>query len=150
TRFFGHWLLDDCTKYLLAEEIGNPLCLRMPPYGHLQQYESYFGQDWRPTDRAYIDHLVIFQDFAQNSFKRKRYKILRDRLQAHFTRSAPQNLVYLKRGTTGVRRIIQNEDEIIDGLLKRGFLVLDIATHRLEHIIERLSNAKIVVSLEGS
>jgi len=150
TKFFGHWLLDDCTKYLLAEEISKPLCLRMPPYGHLQQYESYFGQDWSPTDRAHIDHLVIFQDFAQNSLKRNRYKILRDRIRARFTRNTPQTLIYLRRGTTGVRRIIQNEDKIIDGLIKRGFFVLDIAIHSLEHIIEKLSNAKMVVSLEGS
>src|SRR4029079_13778024 len=44
TKFFGHWLLDDCTKYLLAKDTSKPLCLRMPPYGHLQQYASYLDQ----------------------------------------------------------------------------------------------------------
>ena len=150
TRFFGHWLVDDCSKYLLAEEYGTPLCLRMSPYGHQQKYQTFFDQDWTPTDRAYIDHLVVFQDFSQNSFKRKRYEILRDRIKAHFPQKRGSKLVYLKRGITGVPRIIQNEDEIIDSLVKRGFVVADIETDSLDYIIEALSNAKIVVSVEGS
>ena len=26
TRFFGHWLVDDCTKYLLAEAVAPTIC----------------------------------------------------------------------------------------------------------------------------
>ena len=45
TKFFYHWLADDCTRYLLAEEVGTPLRLRMPAYGHLQNYQTYFNED---------------------------------------------------------------------------------------------------------
>jgi len=150
TKYFGHWLLDDCTKYLLAEEFGAPLSLRMPAYGHLQQYQTYFSQNWACIDRAYIDHLVVFQDFSQSSFKRKRYEILRKRLQFHFPERAPSTFVYLKRGNTGVARTIENENEIVDSLTKRGFLIADVATDGLDKLIRTLSSAKIVVSLEGS
>ena len=152
TKYFGHWLADDCTKYMLASEFGNPLCLRMPAstFGHRQEYQTYFAQDWTSTDRARIDHLVVFQDFSQNSLKRKRYKFLRDRIKAHFPQSGHDTYVYLRRGKTGVVRTIQNEDEIIDALVKRGFLVVDITSDSLDFIIESLLNAKIVVSLEGS
>ena len=152
TKYFGHWLADDCTNYLLAEQAGTPLRLRMPAsaFGHRQQYQTYFEQDWTPTDRARIDHLVVFQDFPQNSLKRKRYGILRDRIKAHFPRRGSDTYVYLKRGQTGVVRTIRNEDEIIDTLVKRGFQVVDITSDSLDSIIQTLLNAKIVVSLEGS
>ena len=150
TKYFGHWLLDDCTKYLLAEASGTPLCLRGPAYSHLQQYQTYFGQDWMSIDRAYIEHLVIFQDFSQNTFKRKRYDILRARLQTHFPQRFPSTFVYLKRGNTGVARKIENENEIIDALTKRGFVIADVGSDSLDQIISTLSSAKIVVSLEGS
>jgi hypothetical protein len=150
TKYFGHWLLDDCTKYLLAEQVGSPLCLRMPAYSHQQQYQAYFGQDWTPIDRAHIDHLVVFQDFSQNSLKRNRYRILRDRIKRHFPSSSGKKCIYLKRGQTGTPRLIQNEDEIIEALVKRNFVVADIGVDSLSEIIKVLRDAKIVVSIEGS
>jgi capsular polysaccharide biosynthesis protein len=149
TKYFGHWLADDCTKYFLAEAVGPPLSVRAPTYGHQQKYQAYFGQDWAPIDRARIDHLVVFQDFAQNSLKRKRYRILRDRIKAHFPSNVRKTYIYLRRGQTGVPRIIKNEDEIVDALVRRGFVVVDIAADPLDHIIGTLVNAKIVVSMEG-
>ena len=56
----------------------------------------------------------------------------------------------MRRGNTGAIRLIQNEDEIIDALIKRGFLVLDVASDSLDKIIKTLLNAKIIVTLEGS
>jgi hypothetical protein len=150
TKYFGHWLADDCTKYLLAEELGPPLCLRGPAFSHRQQYQAYFGQDWTPIDRTRIDHLVVFQDFSQNSSKRKRYRVLRDRIKAHFPSNARGRCIYLKRGQLGVPRAIQNEDEIVDALRKRDFVIVDVASDSLDHIIGTLVNAKIVVSMEGS
>ena len=152
TKYFGHWLADDCTKYVLAEDIGAPLCLRMPgsAFGHRQKYQTYFAQDWTPIDRAHIDHLVVFQDFPQNSLKRKRYGILRNRLKEHYPKRGGDTYVYLRRGQSGVVRAIENEDEIVDALVKHGFQVIDITIDSLDFIIETLLNAKIVVSLEGS
>ena len=150
TKYFGHWLADDCTRYMLAKQFTRPLCVRMPPYAHKQQYEAFFSQNWAPTDRARIDHLVVFQDFSQNSLKRKRYRILREQIKARFPETARNGYVYLRRGQTGVSRPIQGEQLIIDALTKRGFVVADIATDSLEHIIRTLLKAKIVVSLEGS
>jgi len=150
TKYFGHWLADDCTRYMLAEQFARPLCVRMPPYAHRLQYQTYFGQDWTPIDRARIAHLVVFQDFSQNSFKRERYRILRSRIKARFPKYDQSAYVYLRRGQTGVRRPIQNEQEIVETLSKRGFMIVDIASDTLEQIIGILLNAKIVVSLEGS
>ena len=92
TKFFGHWLTDDCTRYVLAEKLDTTLCVRMPAYPHRQQYQTYFNQSWAPTDRAFIDHLIVFQDFSQNSFKLERYRHLRNRIKAHFSSQRRQRL----------------------------------------------------------
>jgi hypothetical protein len=149
TQYFGHWLKDDCLQYLLAEMHG-PLCVR-PQYIPYQQsqYESYLLQDWTPTGRARIDHLIVYQDFGQNSYKRRRHEILTDRIRSRITPKS-NDLVYLKRGQTGIARPIENEDEIIQMLVKTGFVVVDVAADSLEHVIASLLDAKIVVSVEGS
>jgi len=151
TKYFGHWLIDDCLTYRLAQQLSTPLCLRRPnPSWHQKQYEEYFDQDWTPTDRALIDHLIVFQDFAQNSLKRERYNALRECIKARFKGEGMGLYVYFRRGQTGAIRVIQNEDEIIDALTKRGFLVLDVASDSLDKIIKTLLHAKIIVTLEGS
>src|SRR6266702_3582125 len=57
TRYFGHWLRDDCIQYLLAKQVGAPICVSNPASEHKSKYAGYFGQDWTPTDRAFIDDL---------------------------------------------------------------------------------------------
>ncbi len=149
-RYFFHWLADDCTRYLLAQEVARPVCTRTSAFSHQQKYQTYFGQDWTPIDRAHIDRLIVFQDFGQNSHKRKRYKILRDRIASHFPNSDRRAYIYLRRGKSGSPRVIQNEDEIVNVLMKRDFVIIDIASDNLDHIIGTLVNAKLVVSMEGS
>ena len=92
----------------------------------------------------------MIKDFSQNSLKRKRYKVLRDRIKARFPGNVRGECVYLRRGQTGTPRIIQNEDQILDFLIKRNFLVVDVASDSLDNIVKALMNAKIVVTMEGS
>ena len=150
TKYFGHWLKDNCLQYLLAEKYSAPLSVRKPLSGHEKQYQQYFNQDWTPTSCAQIDHLIVFQDFAQNSLKARRYQLLTERIRAQLAKFQSTPLVYLKRGDTGASRLIQNESEIIEILAKKGFIVVDISSDSLEYILSSLLNAKIVVSVEGS
>jgi len=149
TKYFGHWLRDDCPSHLLAADFGEPLCLRTP-FPHQQAYQDYFGQDWTPTDRARIDHLVIFQDFGHNSLKRKRFALLRNRLRSRYPGTGKEAFVYLRRGRSGVARLVQNEDEILEAIVKLGFVILDVASDPLDRILATLADAKLVVSIEGS
>lgn len=151
-KYFFHWLSDDCIAYLLAMKHGQPLCLRRPVYreGHQPKYEAYFDQEWTPTDRAWIDNLIVYQDFAQNSLKRTRYRTLRERVGAQISCAGRRSLVYLRRGALGAPRVIQNEGEIIDVLVRYGFVVVDIELDSLEHLLGVLASAKVVVSIEGS
>ena len=127
SRFFGHWLADDCSRYLLGEAMGSTtVCVRRPEYAHQHKYHQIFGQTWNSIDRARIDDLIVFDDYSQNKHKRQRYLALRNRVKAQFRSESKEKLVYLRRGRTGVSRLIQNEDEIVQFLMKRGFIVLDV------------------------
>jgi hypothetical protein len=155
SRFFGHWLVDDCIQYLLAEKLGPPLCLRGPVYPeHRKKYQSYLGQNWVPNDRARIDNLIVYQDYhwgtAQDSLRTALFRSLRDRARTHLPTSGPESLVYLRRGGTGIRRVIQNEEKLMEDLTKHGFVIVDFETESLDGLLGKLASAKIVVSLEGS
>jgi Glycosyltransferase 61 len=151
TSYFGHWLRDDCIQYLLAERTGAAICIGHTLSDHQRKYARYFGQDWTPTNRAVIDELVVYQDYAQNSLKRQRYEILSRHIAQRFPRQGSrQKLVYVRRGSTGVLRPIQNEAELQEALVKHGFEILDVASDGLDRILETLRHAKLVVSIEGS
>jgi hypothetical protein len=150
-KYFGHWLRDDCTSHLLAEDLGIPsLCLPGPSGVHTAGYKSLFNQCWKPTFRASIGHLTIFSDYHHNSLRLRRYERLREVVKAHFPRGHRRSLVYLKRGSDGAPRRIANEAEIINDLARSGFVVLDTAQTPLDQMLRTLVDARLVVSLEGS
>jgi glycosyl transferase family 61 len=155
SRFLGHWLVDDCIQYRLAEKYGPPLCLRGPVYAeHQNRYQTYLEQDWTPTDRAWIDHLVVYQDFhwgtSQDSLRRTQLRVLRKRVRSYLPSGIGRSFVYLRRGATGTRRMIQNEEEVLAALETHGFIIVDIETDSLDRVLCALATAKIVVSMEGS
>ena len=149
TRWFGHWLMDDCLTYELARGYENVICVYNHFSGQQAEYQTYFAQDWAEADCATIDCLTIFDDLGQNSSKRKRHAKLSAAIQQRFG-TAKQLNVYLRRGKTGSSRLIANEDEIIESLVERGFVVADIETDNLERLLATLCNANLVVSVEGS
>ena len=150
-KYFGHWLRDDCTLQLLADDLGlPPLCLPGPTGLHVEHYKALFNQSCAPTFRARIRHLTIFSDYHHNRLRRERYERLRAVVGARFPHKGRRTLVYLKRGQDGARRWIENEAEIIDGLTRSGFVVLDTATTPFDAMLETLVDARLVVSLEGS
>ena len=155
SRYFGHWLIDDCTQYRLAEQHGHPLCLRGPIFpSHQKIYQNLLGQDWTPIDRAWIDDLIVYQDFhwgtPQDSLRGAQINAMRAKARAHLPSEGAQTLVYLRRGTTGAHRPVQNEEELLDALSRQGFKVVDVDSSSLEQMLAVLATAKVVVSIEGS
>jgi hypothetical protein len=148
-RYFGHWLGDDCTSYLLAEMFGTPICMRRGFADHDACYANWFDQKWDPIDRSHVRDLTIFQDYGQNSSKRERYKALRNKLRGIVSPICVGSGIYLRRGSTGSQRSVVNEDEIIDVLCRYGFEIVEISDD-IKHIVAKLMGAKIVISLEGS
>ncbi|MGJ4892990.1 glycosyltransferase 61 family protein [Bradyrhizobium sp. HKCCYLS3077] len=153
-RYFGHWLADDSLQYELAQELGEPLCFPLPIYSeHRDFYAAHLRQAYSLTSRAVVKDLTLYQDFYwgihQNSLRRSLTRSLRQRARNN-TPSKRDLLIYLKRGKTGRRRLIHNEDEIVARLTQNGFVVIDLEMMSLPQIHAALSRAKIVVSIEGS
>ncbi|HVR56232.1 MAG TPA: glycosyltransferase family 61 protein [Pseudolabrys sp.] len=149
-KYFGHWLRDDCSTYILAKQFSEPLCIE-PSFAapHIDKYREYFDQEWSYTQRAYIDHLIVFQDYGQNRSKRDRYMQLNKKIVRLFGNKRTP-LVYLRRGNNGAPRPVENERELIELLSRRGAVVVDVEAQTLESLLESLASAQIVVSMEGS
>ena len=154
SKYFAHWLIDDCIQYHMADNHGQPLCLRGAIYSDQKMYQSYLEQDWTPIDRAWIDHLIVYQDYywrtAQDRLRGAQIRTLRGRARSHLPSESNGHLLYLRRGKTGSRRMIQHEEDLLDVLKKYGFIILDVESNNLKHLLAKLASARIVVSMEGS
>jgi capsular polysaccharide biosynthesis protein len=98
-----------------------------------------------------VDDLTIYHDFAQNSLKVQRYRSLSKKIRARFPEPVTRNrLVFLRRGHTGATRPIVEEEQLVEALARKGFIILDVASDDLDQILKTLLQAKLAVSVEGS
>ncbi|MBW0170764.1 MAG: glycosyltransferase 61 family protein [Hydrogenophaga sp.] len=150
-QYFGHWLQDACTTALLAQPHDTLLLDVRADWPHAAAYAKAFDLSPALPPNLYVRELSVFQDFSQGSSKRQRYARLRERLARAFgpapARSQP---VYLRRGATGIARIIANEDAVTERLEQAGFLVLDIAGLSAAAMFRHLAGAPMVVCMDGS
>ncbi|MHA7873465.1 MAG: glycosyltransferase 61 family protein [Hyphococcus sp.] len=150
-QYFGHWLRDDMTTKLLAEQFAQPFCVRIPDWPDPKYYLGVLDASWPVVDWANLDEIIFFLDFSQNTNKVARYRDMRRRLRQNVTPTHTGHRVYLRRGDTGaIKRIISNETELSDALAREGFLIVDITRDPIETIVETLLDARIVVTIEGS
>ncbi|BDG04647.1 glycosyltransferase 61 family protein [Anaeromyxobacter oryzae] len=148
-RYFGHWITDDCPLHLLARDHAPPIGVVRAPYAQEEGYCALWGLSPRKVPGARVRSLLVFQDYGQNAHKRGRYTALRTALAA---RVGPRRRrgVYLRRGTTGVRRLLENEQEIEARLAGRGFDVVDPVGGSAEDVARACVGAACVVGVEGS
>lgn len=150
-RYFGHWLRNATVTALLAED-GAPYILHTPEiWPHCADYARRFELETSGSDIFFIDKLYAYQDFAQGSDRPARYDELRRRLRRSLpSPSIPGRRVFLKRGATGIRRLLVNEAAVEEWLATQGFETVDIAALDVEGIARSLLDAELVVSMEGS
>jgi hypothetical protein len=148
-RYFGHWIADDCTLHLLAREHGQPVGAARAPYGQEGAYRRIWEMETRSLASALVRSLVVFQDYAQNEGKRRRYEWLRTRVQKQGA-GTPRRGAYLRRGKAGSQRVLTNDAEIEERLVRRGFVSLDPAALTVEEVVKACSGVSCVVSVEGS
>jgi capsular polysaccharide biosynthesis protein len=149
--FFGHWLRDDLSSSLIGEQSRPYITLYNPKYQHVLGYSSLTDYQQIYVSDAKVKNLWLLTDFSQNSFKIDRYLALRSRIQHKLN---PADIkysgVYLCRGNTGKLRNLINEDEVINKLVSIGFDVLHPEQMSVAELVQRLWNAPMVVSVEGS
>lgn len=95
--------------------------------------------------------MLVLKDYGQNSFKRRRYQELRERLRRRFPDNG-SSLIYIRRGTLGARhpRALINGAEVEHFLASLGFRIVDPDVLPGEDIVRQIIGAKIVIGTEGS
>lgn len=156
SQYFGNFLQDDIPLGLLAADDGsNPVSVVNRGYPHEAGYRRVLGVEaGTQVRRAHVKRLTMFTDFAQNSLKEARYRILRSNLrrsivEAQGSRRAPRG-IYIRRGRTGELRLLENESEIEQYLSALDFRIIDAEAMTPEAIASAALDARIVVSVEGS
>lgn len=150
-QYFGHWLQDACATSLLARPEEALFLDIRSDWPHAREYAEAFDLQPKTTGNAWVRELSVFQDFSQGSSKRQRYATLRERAARHFApASSITRPLYLRRGTTGIARVVQNEDDVVQRLQREGFLVLDMANLSSAEIFRMVAAAPLVVSMDGS
>jgi len=149
--YFGHFLRDGCATALLAEVSDSILLDWRPDWTHAPEYLRGLRLQPTPGRLVRANRLKVFRDHGQGSLKKARYAEMRRRLESAFPGavSGPSR-VYLRRGATGVRRTLVNEDRLAAALADRGFEVVDVAGARAEDLLRRFRTVDQVVSIDGS
>jgi hypothetical protein len=149
-RYFGTWLMEDCTAYSLASEAGEPVTVDIPPNPHAPGYEERLGMAPTRLRAAFFRQLVVFDDAGQNTAKAARFQRIKARLLAGFEiRSHPG--VFMIRGEWGGRRGFVGEMVLAQRLAeRRGLRIVDPAKASVPDIVRACAGARAVVGLEGS
>lgn len=150
--YFAHFLLDDAATALLGTEFGQVTFsgAQQPPTLQMREYLSYFGVPYNQRQQAKFRDIWLFTDHPHNRHRRKRMQHLRDRLREKFTSTDNRMPIYIRRGNSGSRRILENEAEIESLLAARGFGIVDPETMSTHEICRLLNNSPLAVGVEGS
>ena len=150
TEYFGHWMFDCLPRMLTAKDIGTPVSAHPGLSESQHQYLRLLGLEAAEFRNAYFTRITVLEDHGQTEYKRQRYAQLRNRARA-MTRAPERNRgVMLLRGTSGVRRHLVNESEVMESVLKRGFRIIDPLQTPVTEIIAACLDADIVMGVEGS
>lgn len=151
TVYFGHWLRDDMITYELARNMAVPLSVSSAAQPEtLARYSNIFDQNWEPSGVVHAKEVIIYSDYAQNSLKQKRYRLLREKMRKIYPANGSDKRVFLRRGSTGARRYFQNENQIAEHLASRGFIIADVESDSIDEILTKLNGAQLIISVEGS
>jgi hypothetical protein len=151
--FFAHWLLDGLPLALLCREDERLYLPDKLEWPHTTQYLDMTGLTPIRARLAVFGEMSVARDrgthgIGRNSDRGRRLRLIRDRIRARLPApSAPG--VFIRRGVSGNRRVLRNEDEVAAALAARGFNVCT-STDPLDVILAACSGVGIVVSVEGS
>lgn len=148
-RFFGHCLRHDFPLALLAQELGQAMAVNRPAFGHEPGYRDLCSIFVPTVDRVRCRELVVVDDIGYTASKRDRLGTIRARLLRHAPADPPAG-VMLRRGGTGVSRVLVNEDEIEALIQKRGFVVLNPTRMTVQEIVRSMGGTPLVLGVEGS
>lgn len=147
-RYFGHFLNDGLPAALLRQP-GEELVLPFDPaWQHAHDYLRLLDLHPCPELYGFYRKLWICDDRGVNAHRQARTRAISRQIQAGRAPS-PHAGVFLRRGASGVARVLGNEDELADRLAGLGFAICDIDMP-LERMLDLMAEVGTVVTMEGS
>lgn len=152
SRYFGHWLRDDCATALIFEQSeGRRISSCKPIWKDSEAYTDVFGlkvSDF--TSSAVVDEMYYCDDIYQNSHKARRFNTLRARIRTKIRARDGGRIVYIARGFSAKQRPFLNEGEVIEQLSKRGVKIVFAEDQETNDFLSEIMDASIIVGVEGS
>lgn len=151
--YFAHFLLDDLATAMLGQQFGRVIFggSESPRTTHMLGYARLFNIPCTEVRGAWFKDLWLFKDYPQNSNRKERLRVMRSRLSAQFnmaqTAAAP---AYIRRGTSGNTRLLENEAKIEELLAAKGFNVVDPEAATVAEICATLNGSPLIIGVEGS
>jgi len=154
SRYFGDWLVADNLRELLAQEMHiEPLKIKPHTfYEHLPEINKLLNLNEQYSEGViHIKNLYMTNDIGYNENKRQRCEKLRSSIRLNIKEKFDNSMVYIGRGEKySSGRGLTNEDEIIEYLSGKGFLILDPSKLSAHDILQQILNCSIVIGIEGS
>jgi hypothetical protein len=152
--YFGHWLRDALTIEILAEQRKLPgISFQKPVWNNEPDYRRLAQLPGLAVRQCHVENLWVIDDRGLNCAWVRRFQELRSRIRSNLKRCEEEDrgdVAYLVRGKTGDGRQLTNEEEIQSLLYKEGFQILEPEKMRVDDLLARLSNCRMIVSTEGS
>lgn len=149
--YFGHWIDDGLPLEKLAESLELPaVVIDKKLWMHTAEYRQLAGID-EPDEckSTFFRSLWIVDDRGLNGGRIDRMRQVRNSVLSN-TRPSGLERVFLRRGSSGSKRILLNEEEIVATLMREGFDVIEPELLSASSIAAALAAARIVVTVEGS
>lgn len=151
SRFFGHWLRDDCATNLILP-VDVPL---IRPVRQKWTDEDFYSEalELRPAiniAHAHIAELTYVEDLANNSHKLKRLQTHRVSIRQKMKSQNPGDIVYISRGPSARGRVIDNEAQLIEHLKSAGVKIVLAEQMNSASFVNEIFDASLIISAEGS
>lgn len=151
SRYFGHWLRDDCATNLL---LGDKTPILRPRRESWQDEDFYIKlldlKPFREIEHARIRELVYIDDLSNNSHKLSRFQLNRAKIREFRKFKSPNEIVYVSRGRSARGRKIENEAHLMDVLAARGVKIVVSEEMGTASFFDEIFNASLIISAEGS
>lgn len=150
--FFAHFLFDDAAIHLLASNFAQPFFsgARAPRTPHCRDYLAMFGADHVERENLRVGQLWMFHDFAFGADKRDRLRRMAARVREAITAPPPMMGAFIRRGTSGQVRRLENEAEVEAWCAAQGFAIVDPERQSAAEICAALKDVPLVIGVEGS
>ncbi|WP_299841314.1 glycosyltransferase 61 family protein [uncultured Jannaschia sp.] len=147
-QYFGHWVRDGMIGAYLRRPHEDLYFPSDPAWTHAKEYVDLLAIDRLQARYVIFDEMSYCRDVGQNAGRAARLERLQAKVQGLFGDAGVPG-AFIRRGRTGVARLLLNEDEVVDALSARGFAIVS-STDPLEHILRAVSGTPVTVAMEGS